>query len=324
MEPDELIVREDDGSLSVEALRALFAGHYGPDTVRDEYLAWIHTGRATREFAPVVALRQEANGSHKLVGYRGALCWPLRRDGRNIRSVQLAGTLIAAEVRRRGLFHAMNVAFLDALARCGRDLVFNVSVDASRRGYERQGWSYLSGFRRHILAAPPALRRFARPADTDAAPGPPPWERVEHLATAREAACAGRWHTAYDASFFAWRWSRVQPAYRFLECDAGLVVYRLRRRKGLTELELGDLWPREWTLSCVRSLVARARAASPTHIVTIVLTHAHPLRPLIQRCGFLPLMHRELNLGVRPLSGRPLDTLDPTAWAVATGDLDTF
>lgn len=69
---------------------------------------------------------------------------PAYYGSRRLNCVQFADSCISKDCRRKGLFLKMNQAFLNAFFKeQPGELIYNISVDASRAAYEKLGWNYI-------------------------------------------------------------------------------------------------------------------------------------------------------------------------------------
>lgn len=288
--------------------------------------------------AVILGVFEDLGAGRKLVGARGSLPWPLVTGGRPLGACQFHGTCVAPAYRRRGLFSLANRAFLEAFAAEGGEAIFNVSVRASREGYEKLGWTYLPGLRRFLRFPRPGkvlkvalttrgeLRGRAAPARPRPWSGEQPdWSAVEPFLGNREAALGTAIHTKYDRAFFGWRFSGAHVQYGWVGgAEQGYCVYRSFQRRGLREVLLGDLWPKDWTRKNVEALVQEVVEREEPEVVSVVLSAGHPLRRILARLRWLPDPGGDLNLGVRPLREDAREILNGERWAISMADVDTF
>lgn len=278
-----------------------------------------------------------ADDTSLITGARGSVPWPLRQaNGALLNVHQFHGTCVHPDYRRLGLFTQLNNAFLQQFAADGGDAVFNISVAASRAGYEKLNWSYLPGLRRYLYIAQPVtfaqtmfsnrgrLRTTLKPVYSRNHPLTP-WKDLKDLADVREQALAGTHHTVANEVWLNWRYSHKEQGYRFVHRSGiGWCSYRIRRSDHLSEVLLGDVWLAKPSSANVRALLkAVIQTESPT-IVTIVLTKAHPWRRAFTRARFLPDWKGDLNFGVRVINDVASDLLDAGRWSLMTADIDTF
>ncbi len=270
--------------------------------------------------------------SQKVVGVRGGIVWPLGGAGADpeARVIQLGGTGVARSHRRQGLFTSMTERFIASAEAEGFSLLFNVSVDAARAGYEKLGWQYIRGFRSHFLFPRPlraarlvALRSSeASSIAVEAARTPhPAYPDVVGALLVREERLKHLHHTRYTEETFDWRFSGTRHCFAG-NALIGFCPYMVRRRGPLREVVLGDLWPIDHDL---KGLVRSVVDAEEPDLVTLWMSRSHPYRRSLVRLGFVPDPRKELNFGVRPLSAaNPPTYLDPDSWACMPADIDTF
>lgn len=284
-----------------------------------------------------ILLVTRAEGTSLLTGARGSIPWPLCQANGNLLLVhQLHGTCVHPEFRRLGLFTQLTQAFLQQLEENSGVAVFNVSVAASRAGYEKLGWTYLPGLQRYLYIARPLAfieamfsnrGRLRATFETVCRPNHllTPWSDLKNLAEIREKALANTHHTLPDEEWLRWRYSREDQGYRFVyQADVGWCSYHLRRSNQITEVLLGDVWLANGTTANVRALLnAVTRAERPT-LISILLSRRHPWRQAFVRSGFLPDWKGDLHFGVRLVNDTAHDLLDASRWALMTADIDTF
>lgn len=326
---------------SVQELQKTHAARLVPlfDTVwpsnvsNEQYARWAFEASPTGNLVLTATLNDDRSN---IVGARGSILWPLQEEGPGALKVhQLSGTCVHPDFRRRGIFTQLNLAFLERFKEAGGDCVFNVSVDKSRAGYEKIGWSYLPGLRRLILPVRPLrIARAAmttegeiRGAPTSLEPGdePPDFESISYLNEARKVQLGTQFFTRYSRSFFNWRFSRKMSGYRFLVIDGtGMVCYKTGRRCGLRDMVIGDLWIIQPTVVQLARLLWPLMRRERPDLVSVVTTRAHPLHGRLRSLGFVPDPKGDLNLGVRPVTRRGEALLDPGRWALMMADIDTF
>lgn len=279
----------------------------------------------------------QASDTSLIVGARGSVPWPLRQANGALPKVhQFHGTCVHPDYRRLGLFTQLTAAFLTQFAASDGDAVFNISVAASRAGYEKLGWSYLPGLRRYLYIAEPVafaqvmlrnqgrMRTTLKPVYRRNQPLTA-WADLEGLVDVREQALADTHHTVVNEAWLNWRYSHGEQGYRFVyQPGIGWCSYRIRRSDQLTEALLGDVWLAKASYANVRSLLKTVIQAETPTVVSIVLTKAHPWRNAFTRAGFLPDWKGDLNFGVRIVRDTASNLLDPGRWSLMTADIDTF
>jgi GNAT superfamily N-acetyltransferase len=309
---------------------ALGAGPAGGRT--PEFFSWKHLDNP---FGRSFLLLAEARG--RVVGLRAFLRWRLSAGSATFNAVRAVDTATHPAHRGQGLFRRLTLAALDEL-RGEVDLVFNTPNGKSGPGYLKMGW-------REVGRVPIALR-LRRPLRVltrwrgVSQPGPPPpvtappaaslLERDAQVAAllAHEPAPAGL-ATVRDPSYLRWRYGAGSPlGYRAVaeERDgqlAGLAVFRVRRRGGLWESTVAEVFA-GGDPTVARELLRRVARAAPIDHLTL---HA-PARSVVARAaarsGFMP-SPAGISLVANPLRDdlRP-DPSDLGAWALSLGDLEVF
>ena len=94
----------------------------------------------------------ERNG--EIVGSRTSFYVDMHYGQRPVKCVQFGDSCVDASCRGQGLFLKMNQSFLKDFFQDG-ELVYNISVFASRKAYEKLGWKYIESLM--------VLRKFVRP-----------------------------------------------------------------------------------------------------------------------------------------------------------------
>ena len=319
----EIKVEAVDATDDVLSSIAGFNKRVWPDTgdIGIEKVRWAFGGNPLGR-APLLIATGETG---EVLGVRGGIPWSLDLgDGLRSRAVQLHGTGIDKSIRRRGMFSRMTLDFLELSRAQNTPLIFNVSVSASRTGYERLGWTYLDTLRSMFLPVRPdrvLLELLGRKPHTKADkffdPIPRPvYSDVAPLLERRDRELSGCMHTSYDSEFFFWRFE--SDKYRWLgDIESGFIVYRVRSRGTLRELLVGDVWPGDRS---VFHLIRRAISEERPDLVTSWTTTEHPLYWRLRRIGFLVQPGRALHLGLRHPDGRT----PSMRCALMAADIDTF
>src|SRR5690554_6218702 len=280
-----------------------------------------------------------ARDGNMLVASRASIRWPFQAaNGYRPIVYQLTGTCVHPDYRRRGLFSEVNRYFLDMIASpIDRPTVFNISVEASRKGYEKLGWNYIPGLRRNIriarpksffskiLRSPRNLRAETQLIPTKLKHSLTPFEKLIELARRREELLKTRHHTYYDAEVYEWRYSKDEHIYRDVFISGvGWCVYKVFQRGNLVEAEIGDIWLNKNSPLAMRALLAKIVSRDLPDIFTVVISRGHPLRKHLWVNGFAPDPKGDLNFGVRLVDERSSNLEQLRTWAIMTETLDTF
>lgn len=270
------------------------------------------------------------------IAARGSIVWPVTSgdDVASLKVHQFHGTCVHPDFRRMGIFTALNRVFLERFAELGGDAIFNISVASSRAGYEKLGWSYISGFHRLILVLRPLrvlqtlLTRKARAGfcvNSIPSQRPPSFEQVADANTKRNAILDGRFFTHYDDALFQWRYDNLAAGYRFVvDKTHGFCSYKAGRRGSAKEVLVGDIWPLGTPYRSIGKLLWRVVRREKPHLVSVLVSRSHPYHRYFRALAFFPDPKGDLNHGVRPISEKGREFLQPSRWALMTADIDTY
>ena len=289
-----------------------------------EYFAWKHRANPLGPSPEWVA---EVDG--RIAGYRTFLRWEFEDGaGRTLRAVRAVDTATHPDFRGRGVFRALTLAAVDALAAEGIDFVFNTPNDQSRPGYLKMGWHTVGrlpaavrvrGIRGavRLLGARVAAERRPLPGGGGvAAPELLADPRLDNLLDHLGPAAGLR--TRRTAAHLRWRYGHPPLGYRALALDddpnSGIVVYRVRRRGTAREAAVCELLVPESNRRAILELLrAVSRATRADHLIR--LADAGP------RAGFVsvPRLGPVLTWRALAAADRPPALTD---WNLALGDVE--
>ena len=272
------------------------------------------------EHAEVVLAKNE---NEEIVAVRGGFKWPLTLRGGNINAIQLHGTCVRPDYQRQGLFTKLTQLFIEKAQTDNIELIFNVSVDKSRLGYEKLGWIYYKGFRR-LSKLHMASFVFSPKSLYDGYVNEKRLNLIADVAfEKRKEMFEGTLHTQIDLEFFKWRIENKKEDYKILEYKGSFIIYKIQNRKQLRELIIGELFLIENSMKVFTKLISMAVRVERPHLSTTYIFNSHPLYRKYLFNGFLinPFNYN-LNFGVKRLSG----SLDFSKEKLAFGyiDIDTF
>lgn len=267
----------------------------------------------------------------RLVGARALWPWPLVRGAmrRPISAVQFSGTVVHPDVRRRGLFRVLTEAALSLLDDRGFEVIFNVSVPASRAGYEKLGWRYQRGLRRYVMALPGLLP--TRPASAGRVSTALELSQEDMSSTLEmaEALSLGTAATEWNHEFLRWRLSRPGTSYLSVsDEDGGRLLARVNSLRGVSTMTVGAFSSEIRSGRRLRPLVASLSRHTGARIATMLASTGNTDSRTLIGAGFIPNPRRpNLNLGVRWLDSvhGTEGQLDARRnWSLRTIDIDTF
>jgi GNAT superfamily N-acetyltransferase len=298
-----------------------------------EFFRWKHF---RNPFGPSLLLVGEADG--QIVGLRAFLRWRFRLAGATVDAVRAVDTATHPDHRGRGVFRRLTKQGLEEL-RDQVDLVFNTPNKRSLPGYLNMGWTPVGTLRPSVrVRRPRALARAFRPTqESGAAPpveAPPAAAAFEDpTAVDRLLALAGeqdRWlATDRSSDYLRWRYADVpRLEYRAIVSRSagrldGLVVYRVRPRRGLWEATIADLIVPPGDLSNARRLIRDVMDSGSVDVVTGRFPTGSTAARALARTGFLSAP-RGVRLVVNPFRPIGVDPRRLKSWALSLGDVEVF
>lgn len=269
----------------------------------------------------------------KLVGSRTSFYMPAYYGNRKLKCVQFANSCVHSSCRRKGLFLRLNQAFLDDFfGEKGGELVYNISVDASRAAYEKLGWVYIQSLTCikkylrpfHILQKTglniKKLHGNVKPdLDTET------FLLDKQLLDARESMIADKLRIKYDEETFAWR-IKSKNGMKMLKVDGlGCAIYKTGYKNcGVKVLTLGEIFLYDYTLDNLKKMNKALFKKEKPDIFLAYLTLSHPLHNMYEKLGF-SVSKGFMNHGVKVMSDEMREiALRPENWALSFLDIDTF
>jgi GNAT superfamily N-acetyltransferase len=270
----------------------------------------------------------EADG--RVVGFRAFLRWEfVDSDGTVVRAVRAVDTATDPDYQGQGIFTRLTRTAVDELSSESVAFVFNTPNRQSLPGYLKMGWQSLG---RLTVAIRPGRVRFPLTAIT-ARRGADRWPLPTTAGLAAAEALvdstgierllgtvprAARLTTRRGARYLAWRYGFEPLGYRALlaggNVEAGVALFRLRRRGRAVEATVGDLLVPNGDTHVRRALLrAISRVAKPDYLIRLPY-ESHPTNPWGRVRGIGPV------LACRALAGSPPSGLHD--WALTMGDVE--
>ena len=273
----------------------------------------------------------------RLIGSRACFRANIFIGSKRITSVQFGDSGVDNEYRRYGLFSRMNKSFLDCFFRTGNELIYNISVDASRKAYEKNGWVYIESISNiyriihpfsFIFKVKGNIRRLSGNLIVDDAIIPDVDSVPSHLLELRESEMVKKEliHNRYDRDTLKWRLGTDSGIRLLLEKTGGAVFYKTGKLNCLHCCIIGEMFLENYSYRCFKKTIRALIATGDYDVISIAITHAHPLYRFFRRNGFiLNPLKPYLNHGVRVESDKMKEIcLDPKNWALSEIDIDTF
>jgi glycosyltransferase involved in cell wall biosynthesis len=214
----------------------------------DRFAEFFHWKHALNAFGPSpMWLVEDTNADGRIVAFRAFMRWSFVRGGRPVPAVRAVDTATDPDYQGRGLFTAMTMHGVAALADEGVAFVFNTPNDQSRPGYLKMGWRDVGRLRAAVhvchMMSPGRLRAARVPADHWSQPidvGLPVDDYcadVRSLPARPQPADVRSLRTASTIDSLRWRYGLPSLGYRVVDDGAGcVVVVRLRLRGQNREL----------------------------------------------------------------------------------------
>lgn len=274
----------------------------------------------------------------EIVGSRTSFFMPAYYGERKLNCVQFADSCVRKDCRRQGLFLKMNQAFLDGFFKeQPGELIYNISVDASRSAYEKLGWNYIKSL--HGITKYPHFLRllFKIGFDIRKLKGAPKFDsktEVQPLPVSlfdvRDEffSLTKTIHIKYSAEIFNWRIKSGNGIKVFLEDSLGAVVYKIGKKpSGISYLSIGEVFLAEYKYNNFKKLIDILVNKLNVDSIGATITLGHPLLPFYNKYG-LKVINRVsayLNHGVRVETEEMKEICyNPNNWALSMLDIDTF
>lgn len=273
-----------------------------------------------------------------LIAARGSFKWPLSYNSIFFKTFQFHGTCVHPNYRRKGIFTSINKQFLKEAQNDEFDLIFNVSVDNSRAGYEKLGWIYLKGFRRMTYVNTPIdfikkhvfkreVNEKLREEDSVSKIFLASIEEIiprQFLLTRKEH-FKDTIHTDYSSEFLKWRLNDPLSNYKIHCTDECIIIYKLKFNKGLRELIIGDFFMLEKKYDIFKNCLNSLIKIEKPNITYTYIFNEHPYFKYYKRFFFLPNpFNYNLNFGYRPLNEETKQSIKFKKWGIGFLDIDTF
>lgn len=275
--------------------------------------------------------------SGKIVGSRLSFYQNFYYGSRKLKNVQFADSCIHPVCRGKGVFINLDKAFLKDFfsKQNGGELVYNISVIASRKAHEKCGWQYIEslmklrkfpqffntickiGFNYHKLNA-----HIDWEHDNDVQPIDPELLRIREEAFTQTPLL----HMRYDEDTFRWRMKAESGIKSFFAQDLGYVIYKIGYRGKLIEVEIGELFLYEYTKKAFKKLLKVFNKRIKPDILWVMVSKGHPLRNFYSSSWFISNPKQKyLHHGVRIETNEMKDICyNPNNWAISSLDIDTF
>lgn len=271
----------------------------------------------------------------KIVGSRTSFYMPLNYGARRLKCVQFADSCIHSSCRRQGLFLKMNEAFLhDFFEERGGEVVFNISVDASRSAYEKLGWKYIQSLTSFTKIVNPIKTLLKIGFDIRKMHGPMQLQSEEEKIIIDKELFVVRKnmlnkqnaiYVDYDYETLLWKLKASKGTRCLYSPELGTVIYKIAEKEsGLKVIQLGDMFLYNYNKKNIRKMERLLCEKESPNLIMGSFSMGHPLYSYYIKKGLttrvLPLNH-----GVKVVNDEMRGIcLDPNHWAISALDIDIF
>jgi hypothetical protein len=274
----------------------------------------------------------------KIIGSRPSFFSNIYYGDRKLNAVQCGNSCVDSNYRRYGIFSKMNSLFLNTFfIENQNDLIYNVSVYASKMAYQKLGWVYLdsltkltyfANFWNVIWKTKLNIKRLAGNEIYEETNIPDLTDFDDKLLDIRENYFRKTWniHTFYDKDFFRWRLHSDSNIALLKIDNIGVVIYKTGNKNGLRVIKIGEVFLYEYNKQNLKKAIKALIKTFQTDVLEIAITEQHPCYHFYRKIGFMINPFKKyLNLGVKVVSEEMKQIcLNPANWALATIDIDTF
>lgn len=270
----------------------------------------------------------------KIVGSRTSFYVNMYYGDKLINCVQFADSCTESAYRGKGLFLKLNHAFLKDFFERG-ELVYNISVYASKKAYEKLGWHYIKSlmFLRKLQKPLRALWKVR--GDVRRLGGDIMWDMdspkftiPEPLLEARENlfSTSPLLHVRYETNTIAWRQKSKNGMKCLIDEQCGAIIYKIGNKEGLRVVEIGEMFLKCYDQGCFDIAIKRINQDLNPDMIIVMVSLGHPLLQFYRKRHFLKNPKQEfLYQGTRVESEEMRKIAeDPHAWAISSLDIDTF
>lgn len=274
----------------------------------------------------------------KITGARLSFVVNIYFGDKKINSVQYGNSSVHKDYRRLGIFTKMNREFLKVFFdENNNDLIYNVSVEASKLAYQKLGWEYINALSKQtyfaniwnvLLKTKLDIRKLTGNIQYDHQ-SIPPLDNFDHkLLEVRESNFrkSKNIHTYYSMNFFKWRLNSDTNIAFFTIEGLGTVIYKIGIRNSLRVITIGEVFLYEYNHVNLREIIKLLKKEFKVDIIEVLITDKHPCFSFYKKMGFVSNPFKKyLNLGIKVVSDEMKKIcLNPKNWALSSLDIDTF
>jgi GNAT superfamily N-acetyltransferase len=332
--------RAGDAPRALALLRAAFGDWPGPRVAAhdrpEEFFRWKHE-RNPHGLSHIVLAEVEG----RLASMRAYMPWPLVvNGGERVDAVHTVDIATDPAFRGCGISSQLSRQSIDLLRRT-RSFAFGIPNDMSTSQSRRVGWRPVGRVPVWVRVRRPLrvlnrARSLRSQGSSLAVPSVEAARAADWLsdgdgltALLSDVRAVGpRLGTDADPAYMRWRYEPLLGDYRAVaEHDggrlAGLAIFALRRRGGLWEGSVCELFVRPGDRRTTARLLHQISDAAPLDYLAAVPPAGSALARTLSRAGFVPAPIGGRALGVTPYrDGLAPDPLRRDSWSLSFGDLE--
>ncbi len=321
----------------------LFKTVWPSKTMDERYIQWSFVDCPVKISLVGAFLKEDESKREIAVGSRGAWDIPLYYGGKKISCTQLGDTSVHPKGRRQGVFSKMTTMFLDEIEN-KYDLIYNISVDAARKGYEKLGWHYIDGLHtwisgRNIFSLPKIyLNRKKEPDDLidDAEKYIVnngelySWETIAEsvveMFASEKSLYNNKLYVNKEKEFLTWKSLKpVKKYFHLYHKDSYYAIISLKKRGSVIEVSIGYMILLGNKATSFKAMMKALKKNVDYDIVSIIMSDGHPYVPLMKNC-FIK-RNKNLHFGIKEVKkneNNELPIYNINSWAITSFDLDTY
>jgi hypothetical protein len=277
-----------------------------------------------QEFQSKMCIRIVATDGERVAGFQSFFYWPVRINGREVRSYQSGNSLVHPDYRGKGLFGKMLNYIHEPGNGFNAELLIGFPVEASYNSFIRNGWKNPFNLQWYVKPMNPILSLFSSP------------ELQLRKAWGNRSADnfnsdVSVVNVAQRADFDSYRFAyETGDFYRYIyEKEGKRAFFELkaqRRKRIIRELVVGKFLTThaddEFIRGAIRSLIREVRRRANFTLISFAVNHeSRALTVALSELGLRAIEKRIYFIAKGPLADQVTDWSN---WWMFRGDIDTW
>lgn len=276
----------------------------------------------------------EING--EIVGSRVSFYMNCYYGTKKLSCIQVGDTCTRKDCRGKGLLAKMSKALLkDFFQDSQGDLIWNISVEATRKGNEKLGWVYINSLATLVKVCRPFHIISSIGMKLSSLKGVVNWDLDDEEIDIKETFLEGREceinkkeliHVKYDKETIQWRLKTQSGIKAYEDKDKGTVLYKKGTKNGLVFVLIGEVFAKQYDEKTIRALLKGLKRATNADLLKTAVSMGHPMLLFYKKAGFVFNPRKKyLDHGVKVESEEMKRICyNPQNWAISMLDVDTF